>query len=110
MPLRYKPSKEAKRSTIAILIKLFAISIVARRRLGLSKSFLILSRLLWSFLFSETNWLRVKEKKATSLPEIIPEKIKRIIKDNIFRKGKSSELYKNIEMRKCSELKNQQFD
>ena len=31
---------------IAILIKLFAISIVARRRLGLSKSFLILSRLL----------------------------------------------------------------
>jgi len=54
--------------------------------------------------------LRVKEKKATSLPEIIPEKIKRIINNNIFRKGKSSELYKNIEMRKCSELKNQQFD
>ena len=46
MSLKYNPSKEAKRSTIAILIKLFAINIVAKRRLGLSKSFLILSNLL----------------------------------------------------------------
>ena len=107
---KYNPSKEAKRSTIAILIKLFAINIVAKRRLGLSKSFLILSNLLWSFLLSETNWFRVKEKKATSLPEIIPEKIKRIINENIFKKGKSTPLFKNIEMRKFTEIKNQKFD
>ena len=60
---------------------LFAISIVARSILGLSTNFKID---LWLFIFEDFKWFLsfgLNEKKATSDPEIMPEKTNKIIHD-----------------------------
>ena len=64
--------------TIAILIKLFATSIVANNLFGVKRSFeIIFIWLLFSLFFS---WDLDKEKRATSEPEINPELINKKIK------------------------------
>ena len=70
--LKKASPKEAKIKTIRIFKKLFVMSIVANNFLGLRNSS---TTGLWSFVFSEILIISVldKEKKATSVPDIIAE-------------------------------------
>ena len=65
--------KEANKRTIAILIKLLVISMVAKRRFGFWSIFWIISICRDLFSSSESSNSLVKEKKATSAPETSPE-------------------------------------
>ena len=66
---------------MAIFMKLLVISIVAKRRFGFWSIFWMIC--IWRDFFSdlEFNCSLVKEKKATSEPEINPE----VIKSNISK-------------------------
>jgi hypothetical protein len=66
---------EAKSNTMAILIKLLVINMVAKRRLGFWSIFWIISICRDFFSSSESSTSLVKEKKATSAPETSPEVI-----------------------------------
>ena len=75
IPLRYKGLKEANNNTMAILIKLFATKMIASNRLGFAKSDRI-NESCFAFWFSAS--LRVallREKKATSAPEMSAEEV-----------------------------------
>jgi|TARA_A100001011_G_C14041331_1_gene727920 hypothetical protein len=72
--LKYGLSIEANNITIAILIKLFDINIVASNLLGLSKSKSILDINLSPFSCGMFDLS--KEKKATSEPDVKADKIK----------------------------------
>ena len=73
--LKYGLSIEANNITMAILMKLFDISIVASNLLGFSKSKSILSINLSPFLFGIFDLSR--EKKATSDPDVRADKIRK---------------------------------
>tara|TARA_B100001057_G_scaffold35835_1_gene32402 strand:+ start:338 stop:664 length:327 start_codon:yes stop_codon:yes gene_type:complete len=72
--LKYGLSIEANKITMAILMKLFDINIVASNLLGLSISESILDINLLSF--SSGIFDLSKEKKATSEPDVRADKIK----------------------------------
>jgi hypothetical protein len=85
--LRYELSNSAKSEvpkfanskTIAILMKLLTTKIVASNRLGFRKSRTMRSTCFNFLSLALSSADVVKEKKATSAPEISPEAIKRII-------------------------------
>ena len=65
--------REVNRRTIAILIKLLVINMVAKRRLGFWSIFRIIPICRVLFCSSESSNSLVNEKKATSAPETSPE-------------------------------------
>ena len=71
---KYGLSIEANKITMAILIKLFEINIVASNLLGLSRSESILDINLLSFSSGISDLS--KEKKATSEPDVRADKIR----------------------------------
>ena len=68
----------ANNKTIAIFIKLFVINIVANNLLGSFSNFLVSSICLEVCSSSDSKCSLVKEKKATSAPEINPDTINKI--------------------------------
>ena len=60
--------------TMATLIKLLAISIVANSFLGVLSRFIIRKEFIWLESFNSFLFEAVKEKKATSDPDIIAER------------------------------------
>jgi|TARA_X000000950_G_scaffold243800_1_gene299485 hypothetical protein len=72
--LKYGLSIEANKITMAILMKLFEINIVASNLLGLSRSESILDINLLSFSSGMSDLS--KEKKATSEPDVRADKIR----------------------------------
>ena len=72
--LKYGLSIEANKITMAILMKLFEINIVASNLLGLSRSESILDINLFSFSSGISDLS--KEKKATSEPDVRADKIR----------------------------------
>ena len=68
----------ANNKTIAIFIKLFVINIVANNLLGSFSNFLVSSICLEDCSSSDSKCSLVKEKKATSAPEISPDAINKI--------------------------------
>jgi len=75
-----KSLNEAKSKTMAMFIKLFVIRIVANNFFGFINSFWTISSFFDAFLFEESfsKSEGVKEKKATSAPDIKAEQINKI--------------------------------
>lgn len=96
IPLRYKGLKEANNNTIAILIKLFATKMIASNRFGFAKSDRI-NESCFAFWFSAS--LRVallREKKATSAPEMSAEEVINPSRSSPFSQTKEISIEKKL--------------
>jgi hypothetical protein len=75
IPLRYKGLKEANNNTMAMLIKLLATNMIANNRFGFAKSDRINERCFAFWASASLKVALLREKKATSAPEMSAEDV-----------------------------------